>query len=205
MFGNKLFCLILFPVLLTLGAGPSPDSGSFTFDFRQEGNRYFFHGLFEVKTDPQVAWEVLTDYDNLSRFVANMNCRILSREEGEWMVDQTVGGGFLFIRQEVKGLLRVRVKPYETIWVEEITRRQFGLYEGTWSIESCPPEGVLKVGYSLQVERNGATPGFVTADLFRQSQEDLLIGMKREMDRREAKKDPAGLGRREPEKEKTAG
>jgi hypothetical protein len=133
-----------------------------------------------------VVWEVLTDYDNVSRFVANMSCRVVKREGDELWVDQTVGGGFLFIRQEVRGLLRVRETPPRSICLEEVTRRHFSLYQAAWDIAPPLPGQRPLVTYRLEAERSRDTPGFVTPELFRQAAQDLVIGMKREMDRREA-------------------
>ena len=172
----------------TLAAAVLPVPDIFTFQFRQEGGRYIFNGNFQVDTDSRLAWDVLTDYDHVSRFVANLNSRVLSREGDQVMVDQTVGGGFLFIRQEVRGLLKIQEKPYESICLEEISRKQFGFYQGQWTLSLVSPGSGMRVAYELEAERNLATPSFVTAGLFRQAAEDLVIGMKNEMDRRETVK-----------------
>jgi len=182
-----LGAVILFSLGI-LSAGVPPSRDTFTFQFRQDGNRYLFHGDFLVDTDNKMAWDVLTDYDHVSCFVANLNARVVKRDGDEVLVDQTVGGGFLFIRQEVRGLLKIREKPYQTIRLEEVTKKQFDCYQGLWSLAPAAPEAGMKVAYELEAERNGSTPEFVTAGLFRQAAEDMVIGMKKEMDRRETVK-----------------
>ena len=172
----------------SLAAGVLPPPDTFTFQFRQEGGRYLFHGNFRVDTDNRLAWDVLTDYDHVSGFVSNLNAKVVKREGDDVLVDQTVGGGFLFIRQEVRGLLKVTEKPYVSIALEEVTRKQFDCYQGHWSLTPAVPEAGMNVAYELEAERNSSTPEFVTPGLFRQAAEDMVIGMKKEMDRRESVK-----------------
>ncbi len=167
--------------------------GQVQFTFRQEEDHYNFKGAFNVTADPQVVWQVLTDYDHFSRFISNMHCHIRQQDGDDLLVQQTVGGGFLFIREEIKGLLKVHENPFSGLSLQEISQKSFKLYQGSWKIKSDPSGTSSVVTYELEAEKNAHTPHFVTPDLFRQSTEDLMVQMKREIERREAKKEKEAL------------
>lgn len=163
------------------------------FTFRQELDHYDFNGAFNVTADPQVVWQVLTDYNHFSDFISNMHCHIRQQDGDDLLVQQTVGGGFLFIREEIKGLLMVHEDPIDALTLQEITQKSFKLYQGSWKIKPDPSRSSVVVTYELEAEKNSHTPSFVTPDLFRQSTEDLMVEMKREIEKREAKRQKEAL------------
>jgi ribosome-associated toxin RatA of RatAB toxin-antitoxin module len=173
------------------GSSLSRDQVQFT--FRQELDHYDFKGVFNVAADPQIVWQVLTDYNHFSNFISNMHCHIRQQDGNDLMVQQTVGGGFLFIREEIKGLLKVHEEPFSTLSLQEISQKSFKLYQGSWKIKPDPSGNAAVVTYELEAEKNSRTPQFVTPDLFRQSTEDLMVEMKREIERREAKRQKEAL------------
>jgi hypothetical protein len=174
-------CLISTPVKAW---AQSPDPLSFS--FQHDGNSYSFDGCFDTAVDPQTVWEVLTDYNHQSRFISNTHSRVRKREENDLLVEQTVGGGFLFIREEIKEMLLIHEEPLQAISVEDVSHKDFNLYQGVWLLS--PKGDELEVTYILRAEKNRSTPKFVTPDLFRKSLRDLMREMKKEMDRREAKR-----------------
>jgi Polyketide cyclase / dehydrase and lipid transport len=167
--------------------GSAPPAGRVQFTFRQEGDRYDFDGKFIVDAGARTAWEVLTDYDHFSRFISNMHCHVRRREGNDLWVEQTVGGGFLFIREEVKGLLEIREEPLRGLSLREVSHQNFDSYFGQWEIQPDPSGKQLVITYRLEAERNRRTPSFVTPRLFRRSSEDLMVEMRREILRREAR------------------
>ena len=180
-----------FLVLLTGGSKLTKDQVQFT--FRQELDHYDFNGAFNVTADPQVVWQVLTDYNHFSNFISNMHCHIRQQDGNDLLVQQTVGGGFLFIREEIKGLLKVHEEPFTALSLLEVSQKSFKLYQGSWKIKPDPSGNSAVVTYELEAEKNSHTPGFVTPDLFRQSTEDLMVEMKREIEKREAKRQKEAL------------
>ncbi len=175
-------------LLVTLTGGSKLARDEVQFTFRQELDHYDFNGAFNVTADPHVVWQVLTDYDHFSNFISNMHCHIRQQDGNDLLVQQTVGGGFLFIREEIKGLLKVHEQPFDALTLQEISQKSFKLYQGSWKIKPDPSGNAAVVTYELEAEKNSHTPHFVTPDLFRQSTEDLMVEMKREIERREAKR-----------------
>ncbi len=187
-FFNSLLAVFFLAGLMALPSnGISHPRDKVQFTFRQEGDQYNFNGTFAVDSDQQTAWNVLTDYNHFSKFISNMNCHVRQQDGNDLLVEQTVGGGFLFIREEVKGLLKVHEEPLSVLSLREVSQKHFQVYQGVWKIQPDPTAKTMKITYDLEAQKNLRTPHFVTADLFRQSSEDLMVEMKKEIERREAK------------------
>ncbi|HEY5039490.1 MAG TPA: SRPBCC family protein [bacterium] len=154
------------------------------FNFLEEDNVYSFNGCFFVEADPLVAWDVLTDYNHLSQFVSNMSGHLKRRTGNDLLLEQTVGGGFLFIREEVKAFLEVHEEPFHDLFFKDVSRKHFDFYQGHWSVQPYK-DGGLKVEYALEAKRNLSTPGFVKGELFKTSTRDLMVQMRKEMLRRQ--------------------
>jgi hypothetical protein len=167
--------------------GFAAEDPKYSFTFQQAGDDCRFTGDFKVPADPQIAWNVLTDYDHQSRFVQNLHYHIRQKDGNSLLVEMTAGGGFLFIRQEVKGLLRVQEDPMKSVAFDEVSHQKFDLYQGLWTLQPDGDGKDVDVSYRLQTRKNHFTPGFVTPDLLRQTSEDLMVQMRREMVRREEK------------------
>src|SRR5258708_2554347 len=185
---DKLTVLIIFAWLAALPSnGSTHPRDKVQFTFRQAGDQFDFKGPFTVDADQQTAWDVLTDYNHFSKFIANVNCHVRQQDGNDLLVEQTVGGGFLFIREEVKGLLKVHEEPLNVLSLQEVSQQHFQLYQGIWKIQPDLSAKTIRITYDLTAQKNPHTPHFVTADLFRQSSEDLMVEMKREIERRQAK------------------
>src|SRR5947208_2434267 len=65
-----------------------------------------------MQVDARIAWEVLSDYDNLAQFIPDMKTsRIVSREGNRALVEQKGEFGFFFYRQPVDVTLEVLEQP----------------------------------------------------------------------------------------------
>ena len=179
-----LFCLALgaFLPAVVLAARPV------YFIFQQkDAATYQFDGGFDAEVDPQTAWEVLTDYNHISDFVSNMRSHVLKRQGNDLLIDQTAGGGFLFINMTVQATLLIHEEPMRAIYLQDIEHKNFADYEGVWTLAPETGGPGVQVTYHLDAQRNLQTPDFLTADLFCGSLGDLLTEMRREMKRRQAK------------------
>jgi carbon monoxide dehydrogenase subunit G len=181
-----LFIAALFAILSgTVGTLFAEDTVFYTFLTGQ--GRYHFEGGFYIKADPQVVWDVLTDFDHYSKYISNMHCRIRHQDADGLLVDQTVGGGFLFIQENIRSRLYVQEAPMVSLTFTGVDHKTFDSYGGGWKIATPSPDGRVKVTYDVEVERGKKTPGFLTNDLFCGSQGDLLAEMKKEILKRQAK------------------
>ena len=65
-----------------------------------------------MQVDARIAWEVLSDYDNLARFIPDMtSSRAVSRSGNRVLVEQKGEFGFFFYKQPVDVLLEVLEAP----------------------------------------------------------------------------------------------
>ena len=174
-------CLVILAFPKSSGAVDSPVS--VTLD--QEGGRYSLVEEITVLVDPQIAWNVLTDYDHLSQFVHSIRGHIRSKNGEVFLVHQVASGGFLFFTASVEVLLKVHEEPNRWILFKDVSGKDFKGYSGIWTLRPVS-QGVV-VNYQLEVERNKNTPGFVSGDLLRSATKDLLNEVRVEMERRESK------------------
>jgi hypothetical protein len=65
-----------------------------------------------MRVDPRIAWDVLSDYDGLARFIPDMKTsRVVSRDGNRVLVEQKGEFGFFFYRQAVDVTLEVLEQP----------------------------------------------------------------------------------------------
>jgi ribosome-associated toxin RatA of RatAB toxin-antitoxin module len=75
-----------------------------------------------MQVDARIAWEVLSDYDHLSRFIPDMKIsRVVSRDGNRVLVEQKGDFGFFFYRQPVDVMLEVVEDPRRRIDARRIS------------------------------------------------------------------------------------
>ena len=75
-----------------------------------------------MQVDARIAWEVLSDYDNLARFIPDMkSSRAVSRDGNRILVEQKGEFGFFFYRQPVDVILEVVEEPRRRIDARRIS------------------------------------------------------------------------------------
>jgi hypothetical protein len=190
MLRRPLF-LITFLAAMAVGAENLPVVPEMPvyFTFQADGDRYSFNGGFSVKADPAVVWGVLTDYNHYNHFISNIHAHVQKRMGNDLFLDQTAGGGFLFIQLNLHARLYVNEVPNVSMTFQDLEHKHFTYYQGEWKIQPPAPDGTIAITYGLEAERNKKTPDFLTAELFGESSGDLLTEMKKEMIKRQVKKD----------------
>lgn len=74
-----------------------------------------------MQVDARIAWEVLSDYDNLAHFIPDMkSSRVVSRRGDRVVVEQKGEFGFFFYRQSVNVTLEVLEQPQRRIVARRI-------------------------------------------------------------------------------------
>src|SRR5437773_6826736 len=75
-----------------------------------------------MQVDARIAWEVLSDYDNLAQFIPDMkSSRVVSRDANRVLVEQKGEFGFFFYRQPVDVTLEVLEQPQHRIDARRIS------------------------------------------------------------------------------------
>jgi ribosome-associated toxin RatA of RatAB toxin-antitoxin module len=78
-----------------------------TFDVRAEA---------EIDADPIAAWEVLTDYDRLAKFIPGMQeSKVVTRTGSTVIVDQRGDATLLFLTFPMRARLEIQEQPFESV------------------------------------------------------------------------------------------
>ena len=141
------------------------------------------HGEFVVQASPDTAWAVLSDYDNIPRFVHSM-----VSSKAEYLADgrivvrqQAVGHMFLFSRR-VNVQLEVREQPGQWIEFRDVLGKDFTHYVGDWEI--APDSSGTRVIYRLEASPRVAMPSGMRCGLLKHAARDLLDEVRAEILRR---------------------
>ena len=84
-------CLRLLLALLALACTPAfaADSPTRSLDVAYEGDAYIVNAIFFAPAPQSIAWDVLTDFENLQKWVPNVSeSKIVKRDEGSVTVEQ---------------------------------------------------------------------------------------------------------------------
>jgi ribosome-associated toxin RatA of RatAB toxin-antitoxin module len=134
-----------------------------------------------------VIWEVLTDYGHIQDFVADFQIKVLKQEENYLLLQQTLGEGFLFIRFDVHATLEVHEQPGESIFVEDVSHKEFARFQNVWALQPDASGAGTKVTFMMDTVRNKHTPWYITPDVFRLGLKNFLKQYRYEIERRAAK------------------
>jgi hypothetical protein len=89
-YGRSLWFAMAFAMLPAEAFGVPPDSRDIAVATRRDGETFVVDVNFVVETNPQEAWNVLTDYDHMTEFVSNLAMSwIVRRDTAKVEVAQT--------------------------------------------------------------------------------------------------------------------
>lgn len=176
-------------VLLFCAAGAAaaaePEDVSLTLE-ELSNKRYEVNGTFLVQASSAAVWDVLTDYENIPRFVSSMKrSRVLERRaDGMVFLEQEAAGGMFMLTKKVFVCLEVR-RGEQWLDFGDRCRRHFWFYEGGWRTR-LGPDGTV-VSYRLEVQPDFPAPGFLLRRVMRQGAAELLRQVRAEILRREGR------------------
>lgn len=168
--GAALPALVLGPP--TVKVSPRPEGG------------HMLTASFTVAASPEVAWQVLTDYAGLPRFVESLSRSVVvGRDNGIVQVEQEGTGRFGFLTRRVHVLLTIQEKTSsDRLDFHDTSGTSFHLYRGAWTVE--PREGGALVTYQLEAHPRFFAPGPLARRASKSNVRSLLDGVRAEMERR---------------------
>lgn len=136
-----------------------------------------------VRASRAQAWEVLTDYDGIDRFVSSMvESRISGQGPGYLLVDQVAVGGLFLFRKRLHATLWVLELPPGRIQFVDVLNRDFVQYRGEWRIAERGDQ--VEIVYQVAALPRFSVPDFVARGMFRKTVRDLLAEVTAEIVRR---------------------
>lgn len=132
---------------------------------------------------PAVAWEVLTDYDHIERFVRSMvSSRAERQSDGRLLVHQVATGRLFTFPRRVQIVLEIHEEPSRRILFHDVLGKDFSSYSGEWSI--APDSTGTRVEYRLMAEPRAAMARLFCRGMLHRTAEELLAQVRAEMVRR---------------------
>ena len=144
-----------------------------------------------VDVHHHIAWQVLTDYDNLARFVPGLtSSRIVSEPGAPLQLKQTGQSGFLWLTLPIEVVVRIEEIPLEAIRFTAVSGT-LKSKSGEWRIEA-------QGNTTLLIYRASIVPGFwippvIGTAMMGQDVRGKLVGVANEMTRRAATAQPGKL------------
>ena len=137
-----------------------------------------------VPADAKTAWQVLTDYDNLARFVPEMeSSRVISKPGQPKRVEQQGKSGILSFLVPEYIVLQMDEKPVEQIRFKAITGSVNSM-RGEWRIVGTGNQ--VRVLYNARIIPLLPLPPLIGTSMIEDDVESKLSAVRREMVRRAA-------------------
>ena len=173
--------VLALPALARADPGPAP-----AIELASDGSLFRLRAAFEVPAAPAVAWDVLTDYDGMTRFVPSLReSRVISRAPDAIVIRQEGLVRFLVLSRRVPMTLKVVERAPERIDFSLLESSDFDDYTGSWSIS--PGTASCHVSYELYAEmRSSLVPQSIARRLLRRSISRQLQQVQAEIARRAA-------------------
>jgi ribosome-associated toxin RatA of RatAB toxin-antitoxin module len=137
-----------------------------------------------MKVDQRIAWAVLSDYDDLARFIPDMkSSRVVSRDGDRLRVEQRGDVGFFFYSEPVNVLLDVHEEPPTRITARGIEGNIKGLET---RYELRPSASGIRLEYAGRFVPNFPIPPLIGMPLVNRLIERRFRAMVDEIQRRDA-------------------
>jgi carbon monoxide dehydrogenase subunit G len=179
--------LVLFVVLSILSASAVGAHTPITVDVERAVDKaYTVDATFDVNVPASIAWEVLTDYEGIGRFVSSIRqSTIKRREAGRVLLEQHGVGRAWIVSLPMHVVLEVHEHDGRVLAFHDVCGKSFTVYEGTWELSAI--EGGTRVRYRLKADPNGRQPAMLARSAIRGSVKTLLDEVRKEIVARAAR------------------
>ena len=174
-------------VLSTLSAPPLGANTPVNVDVENgAGKTYVVDAAFDVNVPASLAWEVLTDYEGIGRFVSSIRqSTIKKREDGRVLLEQHGVGRAWFVSLPMHVVLDVREQDQRMLAFRDVCGKSFSTYEGVWELTTIG--GGTRVTYRLTADPNGRQPAILARSAIKGSVRKLLDEVRDEIIARAAR------------------
>jgi hypothetical protein len=146
-------------------------------------------GVYTAPVSRAVAWQVLTDYDSLGRFVHSIEAsRLEHQADGRLLVRQQAVGGPALFQRRVHVLLALDLEPERRIGFNDVLGKDFESYVGEWRLSG--DSTATRVEYRLEAEPHGFLAHTFCRGALHGMAEQLLTEVRNEMFRRAGRTPP---------------
>ena len=147
---------------------------------RSADKAYVVDAAFDVNVPGAIAWDVLTDYEGIGRFVSSIRqSTIKEREPGRVLLEQHGVGRAWIISLPMHVVLDVRERDQRVLTFRDVCGKSFSVYEGAWELAKI--EGGTRVTYRLKADPTGRQPAMLAKSAIRGSVRTLLEEVREEI------------------------
>ena len=147
---------------------------------RGNDKAYVVGAAFDVNVPAPIAWEVLTDYEGIGRFVSSIrHSTIKGREPGRVLLEQHGVGRAWIISLPMHVVLDVREHDQRLLAFRDVCGKSFSTYEGAWELSTVA--GGTRVTYRLKADPTGRQPAMLAKSAIGGSVKRLLEEVREEM------------------------
>ena len=137
---------------------------------------------FDVPAPPPVALAVLTDYEQIPRFMPGVKTSVVQeRGNGRAVVEQEAVSKFMMFSKRVHLILDISEKE-DALSFRDRCRKSFARYEGEWRMTAR--SSGTELTYSLTAEPSFDVPGFILRRLLERDSKDMIEQLRGEIARR---------------------
>ncbi|HET9467098.1 MAG TPA: SRPBCC family protein [Vicinamibacterales bacterium] len=141
---------------------------------------YVVDAAFDVNVPTPLAWEVLTDYEGIGRFVSSIRqSTIRKREAGRVLLEQHGVGRAWIVSLPMHVVLDVREQEQRVLAFRDVCGKSFATYEGMWELTTIGSG--TRVLYRLKADPNGRQPAMLARSAIRGSVKKLLDEVRSEI------------------------
>jgi hypothetical protein len=141
---------------------------------------YTVDAAFDVNVPASIAWEVLTDYEGIGRFVTSIRqSTIKRREAGRVLLEQHGVGTAWIFSVPMHVVLDVREHDERVLAFHDVCGKSFSVYEGSWELSAIA--GGTRVTYRLKADPTGRQPAMLAKSAIKGSVKTLLDEVRKEI------------------------
>ena len=175
--GRVLTAAALFLLFQAGVAVAEPSPASLT--VREQKGVYTVVARFLVDQPPSVALTVLTDYEQIPRFMPDVRTSMVRERGTGWaVVEQEAESRLLMFSKRIHLVLLIEEQPDALIFRDRCGQT-FARYEGAWRLSS--EDGHTVVTYELTAEPSFDVPGVILKRLLRRDSSRMIVSLQREI------------------------
>lgn len=170
-----LTCVVVIATTLVAGAAEAPAIAV----HQNAAGAYVVTARFHIGQPVDVARDVLTDYDNIPRFMFDVVAsKVVERGDGVVWVNQEAVSEYMFFAKRVHLVLEIEEGAH-TIRFRDRCNKSFHVYEGMWTL--TPREGGTELTYELIAKPAFSVPNFVIRKLLKRDAQALIEQLRAEI------------------------
>ena len=153
-------------------------------DVQEDHGVYTVSASFAVPEPADVAWAVLTSYEQIPRFMPGVRTSVVrERSAGRVVVEQEAVSSVMMFSKRVHLVLDIQEQP-DALTFRDLCGRSFVRYEGSWRL--VQRDGQTEISYTLTAQPAFDVPGFMLGRLLKRDAGRMIDSLRREVATRAA-------------------